>query len=318
MYILHYGEYMTNIIAIFMIMIIFHKKYYVIILLQKGDKMTFVFILVVAFTLTVSSHKTKSSNSDIYGVRDNRIYFFLLIGSVIFDLVMVKIPSFNINILVYVVAGVVEAVFCIVINSKREKEIEKRHSLIKQVVQCLAPVRRGNELDKDLDNHIEDDLGFTLKYDNKGNIEEIKCDMDDPTKWSDDIITRIVFNLNKFIPTKQWVSHPDFPKLECVFEGTKLPPNIAKYPGSFLRPNNLIPIGVNGLGELSWNLGVKSSEAGDSLFVYEDGTRAQTIIPAKAPQALVGGSTGGGKAIDNEQKVYVLLNNDTAVESHVK
>jgi hypothetical protein len=218
---------------------------------------------------------------------------------------MAKIPSLNINILVYVVAGIAETVFCIMINSKREKEIEKRHSLTKQIVQCLAPVRRGNELDKDIDNHLEDDLGFTLKYGDKGDLEEIKCEMDDPMKWTDDVITRIVFNLNKFVPTKQWVSHPDFPKLECVFEGTKLPPSVAKYPGSFLRPNNFIPLGVNGLGELGWNLGAKSKELSESLFFYEDGTRAQTILPAKAPQALVGGATGGGKAIAIDEIVRV-------------
>lgn len=269
--------------------------------------MTIIFILVMSVSLYIANKKMNTTESEIKNGKDGLIYLSIFAVSLLVDLITAKM-NINIPIIVYPIVAIVEVIISIMINAKREAAIKNKHAMIKQIIQCLAPVRKGKAMDEDIDKHLEDqDLGFDVKFNKKGDLEEIKCEIDDPTKWTDDIITRIVFNLNKFIPTKQWVSHADFPKLECTFEGTKLPPNIAKYPGSFLRPNNYIPIGVNGEGELGWNLGAKKSEIGDSLFVYDDGTPANTIIPAKAPQALVGGSTGGGKAIFVKQEVEVIL-----------
>lgn len=267
--------------------------------------MTIIFVLVVSLSLYIANKKMNTSESEINNIKDSLIYLSIFAASLTIDLVTSKL-DINIPFIVYLAVMIAEIITCIVLNAKRENEIKKKHDLIKQVIRCLAPVRKNSKIDEDIDKHLEDeDLGFQLKYDTNGELDGIECEMEDPTRWTDDIITKIVFNLNKFIPTKQWVSHPDHPKLLCKFEGTKLPPKIAKYPGSFLRPNNYIPLGVNGVGELGWNLGAKSKEIGDSLFVYEDGTSAKTIIPAKAPQALVGGSTGGGKAIYLEQEVEI-------------
>lgn len=267
--------------------------------------MTLILILVMSTSLFITNKRMNTSESEITSKKDSLIYMGIFIASFVIDIVIMK-TNISINPMLYVIVGIGEMILSIVLNAKREKDIIAKHNLKKQIVRCLAPVRKGSKIDEDIDKHIEDDLGFKLKFSNKGDLEEIVCEMEDPIKWTDDVITRIVFNLNKFIPIKQWVSHPDYPKLECVFEGTKLPPSVAKYPGSFLRPNNYIPLGINGVGELGWNLGVKSAEVGESLFKYEDGTPAQTIIPAKAPQALVGGATGGGKAIWLEQEVFII------------
>ncbi|MBQ2174240.1 MAG: hypothetical protein II453_03900, partial [Alphaproteobacteria bacterium] len=66
-----------------------------------------------------------------------------------------------------------------------------------------------------------------------------------------------------------------------------------------------IPIGLSGMGEVGWVIN-SYKNPGKSNYVYEDGKSANTVDSPSAPQALVVGSTGGGKAIYVEQEVRLF------------
>ena len=115
---------------------------------------------------------------------------------------------------------------------------------------------------------------------------------------------KCVDSWNKYLPDYEWVPEFDYAARECAFVGTPLPPHVARYPGSWLRPAEFIPIGLTGLGELAWVINSFKGE-GRSLYVYEDGKKAKTVDSPSAPQALVVGGTGGGKAIYVDQEIDV-------------
>jgi len=191
-------------------------------------------------------------------------------------------------------------------NYLRITSIEKEREEIEQIFQILDSLIKTRGVDIDFNN-----IPFTVEY-NKGNkkqIDKIIVTMENPERFTDNAITQAVYNLNKFLPYRQWVSEPDFPERVCTFIGNKLPPALANYPGSDLRPWNWIPLGLGGNGELGWNLGAKEEDMGKSMYVYSDtGLSADTVEVSKAPQCLTVGATGGGKSVWVNQIVDILDN----------
>ena len=90
----------------------------------------------------------------------------------------------------------------------------------------------------------------------------------------------------------------------CIFVGTPLPPQVAKYKGSWLRPAEFIPIGLSGMGEVSWTIN-SYKDGGRALYVYDDGRKAQTVDSPSAPQAIMCWRYRGGKAIYVNQEVEI-------------
>ena len=192
----------------------------------------------------------------------------------------------------------------VVTNSLRAQAIQRLRDQIEQLYSVLEPLV-GVDLKKGIDFN---NVPFEFEYDpqNKKQIQKITVNVKNTAKFTDSAVTQCVFNLNKYLPYKTWFSAPNFPEKVCVFVGNDLPPELAMYPGSDFRPWNWIPLGLNGQGELGWNLGAKESDVGASAYVYEEnGKRAKTVLVSKAPQALVVGSTGGGKAIALDEYVEV-------------
>lgn len=289
--------------------------------------MLFVTIIIFTINLYMSNRKEKSKNSEI---NDNRLYSIVVLAlialSVAFDLIVDKY-EIDISVFAYLIVAVGETIFFVIQNAKREEEIRRQHNEMKQLLQCLSPVieiPKGEELD------LEADYGLELGRDKNGKINSIKCQIQDPDKWSDGVLVKIVLNMNKYLPEKRWTNRVDFPTLEAEFIGSDLPPKMAKYPGSFLRPWNYIPVGVDGNDELGINLGAKDKNIGDSMFAFnEDNSAGGSILdnrastdawdslqkgrrkagvklPPKTPQLMILGSTGGGKAIWTEQLVEIL------------
>lgn len=186
----------------------------------------------------------------------------------------------------------------IISNQLRMTAIDKKRESLSKVYEILQPLIDPKKAGLDFNN-----IPFELTYE-KGKINGITVKIDEPTRFSDTLVTNCVAQMNKYLPECVWVSDIDFADRKCHFKGTNLPPWVAKYPGS-IRPTSWIPIGVNGVGELGWNLGAKKKLMGRSLFKYEDGSNAGTVDVAKAPQAMVLGGTGGGKAIFIEQTVQI-------------
>lgn len=288
--------------------------------------MVFVTLAIFTLNLYMSNKKEKTKNAEI---NSNRLYsivvFFLLLFSLAFDLLISKF-DIDISIYVYIFVAIGETIFFIIQNAKREEEIRRKHEEMKQILQCLSPVievPKGEELD------LEGDYGLEINRDKNGKVNSIKCQIQDPDKWSDAVLVKIVLNMNKYLPDKRWTNRVDFPTLEAEFTGSDLPPKMAKYPGSLLRPWNYIPVGVDGNDELGINLGAKDKNIGDSMFVFnEDNSAGGSIvdnkqddskwdsikkgwrkagvkIPPKTPQLMILGSTGGGKAIFSGQVVQI-------------
>jgi ABC-type multidrug transport system fused ATPase/permease subunit len=185
----------------------------------------------------------------------------------------------------------------VVLNKIREKQIKEEHDQITLIFEALSKIL-GKQKEIDFN-----DLPFSYEGEN-GKIQKIIIDMKDPDKFSDPVVTSGVFSLNKFFPYYQWISNVNFPKRECIFQGQKLPPDIAMWPGSDLRPAGWIPLGVAGSGEAGWNI-ANPKDLGVSSYI-RDGERIGTVKSSSAPQGLCVGSTGGGKSIWIEQEVQVL------------
>ena len=175
--------------------------------------------------------------------------------------------------------------------------VHKQREEIQQVYDVLEPVLPKNA-ELNLNNPP-----FKLEYE-KNKINKIIISIN-PNTFKETVATNLCLSLNKYLPNYEWVNEFDFAARECAFLGTPLPPNIAKYKGSWLRPAELIPIGVSGLGEVSWLIN-SIKDSGKSLYIYEDGKTAETIDTPSAPQLLAVGSTGGGKAIYENQEIEVI------------
>jgi hypothetical protein len=185
----------------------------------------------------------------------------------------------------------------LIVNKIREKQIKEEHEQIALIFESLSKIL-GKTKEIDFNN-----LPFTYET-NKDKINKIVIDMKDPDKFPDAVVTSSVFSLNKFFPYYQWISSVDFPKRECIFIGQQLPPDIAMWPGSDLRPAGWIPLGVAGNGEAGWNLS-NPDDIGCSSYI-RDGKKVGTVKSSSAPQGLCVGSTGGGKSIWVEQEVQII------------
>lgn len=183
--------------------------------------------------------------------------------------------------------------------------VQKQREELKQVFDILEPVLPAEAKVKDKETQVVSmrDINnppFKLGYENN-KINKIVISIN-PNTFKETVAVNLCLSLNRYLPNYEWVNEFDFAARECAFVGTPLPPPVAKYNGSWLRPTEFIPIGLSGLGEVSWTINsVKNT--GRSNYIYEDGKLAQTVDTPSAPQALAVGSTGGGKAIYIKQKV---------------
>ena len=239
----------------------------------------------------ISDENTNSFKFDKSGIITMMICFFV---GLLLDFTVKKF-FYDKYFIVLGVYSFLSLAALVIINQFRLNAIEREKEEIKQIFEILDSLvmPKNREIDYN-------EVPFKIIY-NKGNkneIDKVIVNMENPEKFKDASITQAVYNFNKFLPYREWIVDTDFPERTCTFIGNKLPPNIALFPGSDLRPWNWIPLGLGGNGELGWNLGAKSSNIGESLYIYEDSNvKAGTIEVSKAPQALTVGSTGGGKAI---------------------
>lgn len=184
--------------------------------------------------------------------------------------------------------------------------VEKQRQEIQSIFEVLEPVIPTEAKVKDKETQVvmmrdPNNPPFKLGYEGiKVNRITIKIN---PNTFKETVAVNLCLSLNKYLPNYEWVNEFDFAARECIFVGTPLPPKVAKYKGSWLRPPEFIPIGLSGLGEVSWNLN-SFKNAGRSCYVYEDGKIAQTVDTPSAPQALCVGSPLGLDTIVPTTKGY--------------
>jgi len=228
-----------------------------------------------------------------YSKRDSLIIMGILSLGIILQLIKLKGKIFWIVVGIY---AFIILLTMVILAAIKKIIVEKQREELTQVFDVLAPVLPKNT-ELDFNNPP-----FRLGYE-KHQINRITIDIN-PNTFKETVAVNLCLSLNKYLPNYEWVNEFDFAARECIFVGTPLPPAVAKYKGSWLRPAEFIPIGLSGLGEVSWNIN-SFKDAGKSNYVYEDGKIAKTVDTPSAPQALCVGSTGGGKSIYIEQEVEV-------------
>lgn len=180
-------------------------------------------------------------------------------------------------------------------NKNREQDMQEYKKQIEQIYDSIDPLTPRDEEVR------YNDLPFRIKKEDT-KINEIIVDHQNPSKHNDTNCTNVVYSLKNYFPYYDWQYSIDHPKQITTFIGQKLPPQIALWNGSDWRNSDFIPVGLGGAGEVGLKLANK--EPGQSSYVYEDGKIPGTVDLPSAPQYLVVGSTGGGKAIDVDQHLW--------------
>lgn len=265
-------------------------------------------VVMVSMYLTNKALKISSENSlsYTYSKRDTGIIVGFFVASIICQKVIPKGKIYWISCGIF--AAILAITMIILATIKRIVVIKQREE-IDSVFQVLEPVipNEAKVKDKETGVFAMRDINnppFKLGYeDNKINRITIKIN---PNTFKEPVAVNLCLSLNKYLPNYEWVNEFDFAARECAFVGTPLPPKVAKYKGSWLRPPEFIPIGLSGLGEVSWNLNSFKNE-GRSCYVYEDGKTAKTVDTPSAPQALCVGSPLGLDTVIPTTKGYKTM-----------
>ncbi len=245
----------------------------------------FIFFIVIALSQWLTNKILDISDDNSvgysYSKRDSLIIVGFLGLGIILQLIKLHNKPFWISCLIYATSILMTMV---ILATIKKTIIEKQREELQQVFDVLEPVLPKNT-ELDMNNPP-----FKLEYE-KNKINKITISIN-PNTFKETVATNLCLSLNKYLPSYEWVNEFDFAARECAFVGTPLPPNVAKYQGSWLRPTEFIPIGLSGLGEVSWNLNNIKNE-GRSNYIYEDGKIAKTVDTPSAPQALCVGSPLG-------------------------
>ncbi len=271
----------------------------------------FVFFLVVAIAQFATNKILNISDGNSVGYQYSKRDALILVGifglGVLFQVLPLKghkifwvllgLYAFGILITMVILATIKK-----VIVAKQREELLAVFGVLEPVISNDSKVKNketGEFELKDINNPP-----FQLGYEGtKINKITIKIN---PNTFKEQVAVNLCLSLNKYLPNYEWVNEFDFAARECAFVGTPLPPHIAKYKGSWLRPPEFIPIGLSGLGEVSWNLNSIKNE-GRSNYIYEDGKIAKTVDTPSAPQALCVGSPLGLNTIVPTTKGYKTI-----------
>ena len=245
----------------------------------------FAFVVIVALVQFVSSKTLKISITNnlsyTFSKRDSLIMVGFFILSVLLQFMPLSGTAF------WVICGIYSATLLMtmtILSTIKKTIILKQKEELQKIFDVLEPVfPKNTEFDSN-------NPPFKLEYEGS-NVNKITISIN-PNTFKETVATSLCLSLNKYLPNYAWVNEFDFAARECSFVGTPLPPFIAKYKGSWLRPAEFIPIGLSGLGEVSWNLN-SFKDAGRSNYIYDDGKIAKTVDTPTAPQCLCVGSTGG-------------------------
>lgn len=252
--------------------------------------LVFFIALGIVTYITNKSNEVESSYEFLrWEKRDLLVIGILFLLSCVLQILDFIVPK--IFILIYLVGSVLALVY---VNKNREKSIQEYKKQVNDIFESVSKLVKAKEIDYN-------ELPFKIEKDGD-RINKITVTMEEPSKFNDGACTNAVYSLNRYFPYYEWQFDIRYQEQQTIFYGQKLPPTIARWPGSDLRGSRFIPLGVNGDSEVGINLGEKNP--GGSLFVFEDGNVAKTSALPSAPQFLVIGSTGGGKSIYVDQELW--------------
>ncbi len=208
-------------------------------------------------------------------------------------------PKYYLGVLIAYV--LVSITVILLIAQARKRFLEKRQADIIQIYEILQPIVDKKNVGLDLAN-----IPFSIEYKNN-KIYTITIQID-PINFKEELAINCISQLNKYFSDSEWLLDVQHENRIAIFKSANKPPKLAMWPGSWLRPAGLFPLGISGAGEAYWNLSeVKLKNYGKSQYVDEKGIRADVKETISAPQALCVGATGGGKAICTNQEIKTKL-----------
>ena len=243
----------------------------------------FTFAIMGALMLFITNKILNISDDNSIGYTYSKRDSGIVIGLLIFGIILQILPLKGHKIFWVAVVFYAFIIFLvmIILAAAKRVTITKQRDELQKVFEVLEPVLpKGSELDMN-------NPPFKLGYE-KTQINRITIQIN-PNTFKETVATNLCLSLNRYLDNYEWVNEFDYAARECAFVGTPLPPRVAKYKGSWLRPAESIPIGLSGLGEVVWNINSFKDE-GRSCYIYEDGKIAQTVDTPSAPQALCVGS----------------------------
>lgn len=239
-----------------------------------------------------------SEDAYYYGQRDSRYIALTFLLSIVLEVITrVNIPAikpFIQNYLGYITLGygLIVLLLMILLSGLRKQDILKKREELLNVFQIVRPlITSAKDAEIDYNNP-----GFELEY-KYGNVNKINVPVE-PTKFSsgvDKVLTPIVAQLNAFLPTYSWNYESHLEERYLTLVGSDKPPELARWPGSWLRHFRFMPVGISGKGEVAYQPdSVPKKEYGRSLYLNEKGDPipTDTSLPTQ-PQALVCGAPLG-------------------------
>ena len=260
----------------------------------------FIFFIVVALMQFSTNKILNISDDNSVGYSYSKRDALIIIGLFGLGLLLQFIPISDNNIY-WIICGIYAFIILltmVILATFKKIIITKQREELQQVFDVLEPVLPKNT-ELDMNNPP-----FKLGYEGT-KINRITISIN-PNTFKETVAVNLCLSLNKYLPNYEWVNEFDFAARECAFVGTPLPPSIARYKGSWLRPTEFIPIGLSGLGEVSWNLN-SIKNVGRSCYIYDDGKIAKTVDTPSAPQALCVGSPLGLNTIVPTTKGYKTI-----------
>lgn len=269
---------------------------------------TLFFLFVLVFFIQYTNKKNGEENdgeSMVFEFKDSLIILGVFLFSFLLNFIFKNFLP-HIYLLAAGISILPDFIIVSLVNTHRERSIQKRHEMIDDVYKALADIM-GHVDTQDIDYS---NVPFQWKYsDKKQSIEEIIIDTSaEGLRIDDNTITTSTYSLNKFLGTFQWLGSENPQERELTFRGLPKAPDIAKFPGSDYHSSTYYPIGVSGKGEVGWYKTKDPKGIGFSNYRNEDGIQVDSEKMATSPQMLVGGSTGGGKAVWVDQLIEIKDN----------
>lgn len=224
-------------------------------------------------------------------------------GLVILALFLISIPLsiFSLyHFLILIGYSVGTLIICLLTMNIRKQRVEKIKEEMKLIYDILQKLVDPKKVGFDFSN-----VPFELKY-KYGNINRIDVTIE-PTAFDDKFFPLFLDQLNNFLPTYTWQYELQLEKRLVSFVGKDKPPNMVRWPGSWLQDYRFYPLGVSGDGEVGLRMqNISAKNLGKSQFKDSEGNplKIDTSMSYQ-PHSLCSGTTGSGKAIWAEQELDV-------------
>lgn len=244
-----------------------------------------IFFITVAMSQYIANKMLNIDNDNkdsyIFERKESLIIFIILLVGIILQLLS-KISIFN--KLFWPLSGIYlcsSLITMMLVMSKKKARIEQVRVEITQIYEILQKL-----VDKKNEGLNFNKVPFELSY-KYGYVQQIKVAVE-PTTFDDKILSMLLQQLNSFLPKFEWNYEPHLEERYILLVGSDKPPNLARWPGSWLRHFRYMPIGISGDGEVGWQPDViPKNRMGESQYLdeYNKPIPTNTKLP-RQPQGL--------------------------------